>query len=115
VAEATEEGTGEVTGTPAWLELARCRQLGLRPEEFIPNEGASPSARALACCQRCPARVPCGEDRGDDVGLRGDGWRGGRNGERRALCEDCGREWIARGGAYKRCPACAEKRRKGAA
>jgi hypothetical protein len=77
----------------------------------VPKEGATPSARALACCQRCPSRVPCGEDRGDDVGLRGDGWRGGRNGEHVRVCGDCG-EWFMARGAARWCGRCGEVRRR---
>lgn len=101
---------------PSWLDDAECRRRGIPVTEFVPPEGKPPSARALAACSACPVAGPCGATRGRDIGLRGDGFLGGRHGERGRRCEDCGQMWIARGGAYKRCPECsAARKREGAA
>ena len=99
----------------AWLEAAECRRRGIPVDEFVPPEGHRPTPAAIAACAACTVALPCGEARGNDVGLRGDGWRGGRNGERVRTCDDCGGSFLAAGGAIRRCEPCARRRRMGAA
>ena len=104
--------------TPDDLARAECRRRGIPTAEFVPKEGATPSARALAACSACPVAGPCAADRGNDIGLRGDGFVEERSKTRPRNCERCGLVFRARGGGYRLCEWCARvvgARRQGGA
>lgn len=53
-----------------WYDQARCHELGLSVDDFIPPVGKEPTAEARRACMVCPVADQCLKARGRDEGLR---------------------------------------------
>lgn len=100
--------------TPEWINRARCRELGLTVDEFIPPRGKGPSERAIAACGECEVAEECATDRGKDIGLRAGVFVGDR-GRIIRPCVLCKCPIEVRSSQHKFCQPCRtarERRRK---